>query len=124
MANPRSFWKKVIASTSPGPTLQFNKGVLNLVSFTSDANDTISLPATDKNDIGKEIEVYAVQGCEVISAEASGKINNVTVGATNELALVAGTYVKFKCVADNTWLTVESTLIDGTQTQLVPDALA
>jgi hypothetical protein len=120
----RSFRRAVTAKTSPGPTLKFGKGVLNLVSFTTDANDTVSLPQTQKGDIGKEIDVYAVTGFEVISAEAAGKVNNVTVGATNELALAAGTHATFKCVAVDTWLTVRSTLIDGTQTKLVPDALA
>src|SRR3990167_6484052 len=98
----RSFRRAVTASASPGPTLKFGKGVLNLVSFTTSADDTVSLPATQKGDIGKEIDVYAVQGFEVISAEAAGKVNNVTVGATNELAIVAGTFIKFKCVAIDT----------------------
>ncbi|MGH6791252.1 MAG: hypothetical protein ACRECF_00730 [Methyloceanibacter sp.] len=112
----------VTAATSPGPTLTFVGG-LNLVSNTTDANDTVSLPTNVAGDIGKEIEIYAVEGFELISADVSATVNNVVVGATNELAIAAGTYVKLLLVADNTWLTVMSTLIDGTQTKLVPDAL-
>ena len=41
----------------------------------------------------------------------------------DEAAFVAGTYARLKCVADNTWLSVISTLIDGTQTQIVPDVV-
>jgi len=104
------------------PVLTFTDG-LNLVSFTTNADDIVHLPTNVAGDIGKEIEIYATQGFELRSADASAKLNNVVIGATNECAFVAGTYARLKCVADNTWLAIVSTLIDGTQTQLVPDAV-
>lgn len=104
------------------PVLTFTDG-LNLVSFTTNADDIVHLPTNVAGDVGKEIEVYAVQGFELRSADASATLNNVVIGATNECAFVAGTYAKLKCVADNTWLAVVSTLIDGTQTKLVPDGV-
>lgn len=126
MAARTRSWRRVVkakaSSASNIPILQFGRA-LNIVSFTNDADDQVKLPQTQAGDIGKEIHVYASTGFEVISAEASGKLNNVTVGATNEGALVAGTFAIFKCVADNTWLTASLTTIDGTQSQLVPDAL-
>jgi hypothetical protein len=121
--NRRPAHRVVTASTSPGPRLSYGNH-LHLVSYTTNANDTVCLPVSDKDDIGKQIHVYAVTGFEVIAAEAGATCNNVTIGATNELAIVAGTYVTFTCVANNKWLTTTSTLIDGTQTKLVPDALA
>ena len=117
----RNVKAKLLATTTV--MLRFTDQVQR-VSFTNDASDSVVLPKIQEDDIGKVIKVYAVQGCEVISAEAAAKVNNVTVGATNELALVAGTYVEFRVVALATWLTTTSTLIDGTQTKLVPDVLA
>ena len=111
----------VTADATP-PVLTFTDG-LNLVSNTTDANDLVHLPTNVAGDIGKEIEIYAVEGFELRSADAAATLNNVVIGDTNECAFVAGTYAKLKCVADNTWLAVNSTLIDGTQTKLVPDAV-
>lgn len=104
------------------PVLTFTDG-LNLVSFTTNADDIVHLPTNVAGDVGKEIEIYAVQGFELRSADTSATLNNVVIGATNECAFVAGTYARLKCVADNTWLAIVSTLIDGTQTKLVPDAV-
>lgn len=111
----------VTADATPA-TLSFTGG-LHLVSNTTNADDVVDLPTNVAGDVGKEIEFYAVEGFELQSADSSATLNGVTIGATNECAIAAGTYVKVKCVADNTWLSVISTLSDGTQTQLVPDAL-
>jgi hypothetical protein len=114
--------KTTAVSADTTPTVLTFTGGLNLVSNTNDADDIVDLPVNTAGDIGKEIELYAVEGFEIQSADASATLNGVLIGATNEAAVAAGTYLRLKCVADNTWLSIISTLADGTQTKLVPDA--
>ena len=110
----------VTADSTPA-ALTFTGG-LNLVSYTSAATDVVDLPTNVAADVGKQIHLYAVQGFEVQSADASATINGVTVGATNECAIVAGSYVIMTLVADNTWLARGHSIL-GAPLTLVPDSL-
>jgi hypothetical protein len=91
------------------------------VTVTSDsANKQVSLPAAT---VGKKFKMYiGANGCEVISAVAAHKVNNVIVGATNEAAIPASTLCTFEYVAANTWL---MTALDnvGADVVIVPDTL-
>lgn len=115
--------KTTAVSADTTPTEIGFDGGLYLVSNTNDADDVIDLPTNTAADIGKTIRIYAVEGFEIQSADASATLNGVVIGATNECAVAAGTYLELMCVADNTWLALVSVVADGTPTQLVPDAV-
>jgi len=74
-----------------------------LVTVTSDdATKKISLPA---GTIGDVINLHiGATGCELIAVTAADKANNVTIGATNQLALAANTRYRCEYVSANNWL--------------------
>jgi hypothetical protein len=74
---------------------------------------------------GKELRLHcAATGCELISAVAGDKVNNVVVGATNEAALVAGTVYTLRYVASTTnWVMTGLTALGAVETPVIPDAL-
>lgn len=54
---------------------------------------------------------------------AADKVNDVTVGATNEAALTAENLYDCQYVATNTWIVIGYTKLGAVQAALVPDAL-
>lgn len=86
-----------------------------------DANSQISLPAATIGDIITLITPSV--GCELISAVAAHKVNNVVVGATNELALVANSSFRCEFVAANTWVVRGFTNLGADIGALVPNGL-
>jgi len=86
-----------------------------------DANKQIALPVAS---VGDEIWIQVgATGCELISSVAAHKVNNVVVGATNELALVATSSYRCKYVATNTWIVRGFTNQGADEAALTPDAL-
>ena len=91
------------------------------VAVTSDLNTKrLSLPAAEVGDI-IIIRTPAV-GCELVSAVAGHKINDVVVGATNELALAADSTFRCEYVKLNTWIVRGFTKLGADLAALVPDA--
>ena len=95
----------------------------SFVTVTSDdANKSISLPA---GVVGQKIDILiGGTGCELISAVAADKVNEVTVGATNELALTAEALYTCKYTKSGFWIVTGETKLGARIAALVPDALA
>ena len=111
----------VTATTGGGTTGLIPAGV-SFVSVVSDSADKqISLPAATVGD--RILLLIGATGCELISAVAAHKVNDVTVGATNEAALTATNLYDCHYVATNTWVVVGYTKLGAVQAALVPDAL-
>lgn len=86
-----------------------------------DANSQISLPA---GTVGDQIRILVgTTGCELISAVAADKVNEVTVGATNELALTAEALYLCQYTKSGFWIVTGTTKLGAAQAALVPDAL-
>jgi len=86
-----------------------------------DANKQIKLPAAT---VGDRIRILVgATGCELISAVAGHKVNDVVVGATNEAALVATSLYDCQYVATNLWVVIGYTKLGAVAAALVPDAL-
>ena len=113
----------VTATTGGGTTGLITAGY-NFVTVTSDsANKTISLPAAET--VGQEIRILiGTTGCELISAVATDKVNEVVVGATNELALTAEALYTCTCTKPGFWIVTGETKLGARIAALVPDALA
>lgn len=111
----------VTATTGGGTTGLIPAGA-SFVTVTSDsANKQISLPA---GTVGDEIEILiGTTGCELISAVAADKVNEVVVGATNELALVAESLYRCKYTKSGFWIVTGLTKLGAAEAALVPDAL-
>lgn len=87
----------------------------------ADANSQISLPI---GAIGDEIRILVgTTGCELISAVAADKVNEVTVGATNELALTAEALYHCQYTKSGFWIVIGRTKLGADQAALVPDIL-
>lgn len=115
----------VIATTGGGGT-GLIAAVAQFIKITSDdANKQISLPAAV---IGKVIRgSIGANGCEIISAVATDKINDVVVGATNEAAILANTNFELVYFATDNWRLITYDIkgevnVNGA-TPVVPDAL-
>lgn len=111
-----------VTATTGGGTTGLIPAAANFVTVTSDdANKQISLPAAS---VGKRLTIkVGSTGCELISAVAAHKVNNVVVGATNEAALTANNTYWLEYVAANTWIMTGYTNLGAVQTAVVPDAL-
>lgn len=111
-----------VTATVAGLTTGLIPATSNMVTVTSDdVNKQISLPVAS---IGKQIVVkVGATGCELISAVAADKVNNVTVGATNEAALTANNTYLLQYVAANTWIMTGWTNLGAVQTAIIPDIL-
>jgi hypothetical protein len=111
-----------VTATTGGATTGLIPATANFVTVTSDsANKQISLPAAT---IGKQITIQVgATACELISSVAADKLNNVTVGATNEAALTANNTYLLQYVAANTWIMTGWTNLGAVQTAVIPDAL-
>lgn len=111
-----------VTATADGLTTGLIPATANYVVVTSDnADKQISLPAAT---VGKEMDIYVTgAACELISAVAAHKVNNVVVGATNEAALVQDALYHCKYVATNTWIVTGETKLGARIAAIVPDAL-
>lgn len=94
---------KAIVATTGGGTTGLIDPETSFGVITSDSVDKqVSLPAAV---VGKRIELFVgANGCEMISAVAAHKVNNLVVGATNEAPLPANSHLICTYVAANTWL--------------------
>lgn len=114
---------QAVTATVGGGTTGLIPAGASFVSVTSDnADKQISLPAATVGDVIK-IKVGGT-GCELISAVAAHKVNDVVVGATNEAALVADAIYTAEYVATNLWIVTGETKLGARIAAIVPDALA
>lgn len=111
----------VTATTGGGTTGLITTGY-NHVTVTSDSGDKqISLPA---GVVGQQINILVgTTGCELISAVAADKVNEVVVGATNELALTAEALYTCTYTKSGFWVVTGETKLGARIAALVPDAL-
>jgi len=85
------------------------------------ATKQISLPAAS---IGHVLRiVVGANGCELISAVAADEVNDVVVGATNELALAADTHYICEYILPTKWIVRGFTKLGADAAALVPDGL-
>jgi predicted RecA/RadA family phage recombinase len=110
----------VTATTGGGTTGLIPAGA-SYVTVTSDnADKQISLPA---GYVGQVLRILlGATACELISAVAADKINEVTVGATNELALTAEALYTCVYTKSGFWIVTGLTKLGAAQSALVPDA--
>ena len=111
----------VIATTGGGTTGLIDAEA-SFVGITSDnANKQISLPAAIA---GKKLTLFcAATGCELISAVAADKVNNLVVGATNEAALVAGTLYRLTYDGVDNWVMLGNIATGAVEAPVVPNIL-
>lgn len=111
-----------VTATVGGGTTGLIPAAAEFVAITSDsAAKQVSLPAATG---GKRLQLFcAATGCEVISAVAGDKVNNVIVGATNEAALVAGTLYSLTYDGVDNWVMTGLTNLGAVEAPVVPDAL-
>jgi hypothetical protein len=114
--------KVAVTSTSDGTGTGLIPKDASFVTVTSSSADNqISLPP---GSVGKELWILVgATGCELIASVAADKVNNVVVGATNELALVATSLYHCIYVATNTWVVRGFTNLGADEAALTPDAL-
>lgn len=111
----------VTATTGGGTTGLITAGSRFVTVTSDDANKQISLPA---GTVGDVIQILVgTTGCELISAVAADKVNEVTVGATNELALTAEALYRCVYTKSGFWIVTGLTKLGAAQAALVPDAL-
>jgi len=110
----------VTATTGGGTTGLIPAGA-SYVTVTSDnADKQISLPA---GYVGQILRILVgTTACELISAVAADKVNEVTVGATNELALTAEALYTCVYTKAGFWIVTGLTKLGAAQAALVPDA--
>lgn len=110
----------VTATTGGGTTGLIPAGA-SYVTVTSDnADKQISLPA---GYVGQVLRILlGTTACELISAVAADKVNEVTVGATNELALTAEALYTCVYTKSGFWIVTGLTKLGAAQAALVPDA--
>jgi len=113
---------QAVTATTGGATTGLITATSSFVTVTSDSADKqISLPA---GTVGQEIRILlGTTGCELISAVAADKVNEVTVGATNELALTAEALYRCQYTKSGFWIVTGLTKLGAAQAALVPDAL-
>ena len=115
-------YRVAVTATAGGGTTGLIPAGAKHVTITSDsAAKQVSLPAAE---VGDKMTLFVgANGCELISAVAADKVNDVVVGATNELALGADTHYHCEYVAANKWIVRGFTKLGAAQAALVPDAL-
>jgi hypothetical protein len=111
-----------VTATVGGATTGLISASATFATITSDdATKQISLPA---GYVGKVLRILVgATGCELISAVAADKVNEVTVGATNELALTAEALYTCVYTKSGFWIVNGQTKLGAAQAALVPDAL-
>lgn len=110
-----------VTATTGGATTGLIPAGASYVTVTSDSADKqISLPA---GYIGQVLRILlGTTACELISAVAVDKVNEVTVGATNELALTAEALYTCVYTKSGFWIVTGLTKLGAAQAALVPDA--
>ena len=110
-----------VTSTTGGATTGLIPAGASYVTVTSDnADKQISLPA---GFIGQVLRILVgTTACELISAVAADKVNEVVVGATNELALTAEALYTCVYTKSGFWIVTGLTKLGAAQAALVPDA--
>jgi predicted RecA/RadA family phage recombinase len=110
-----------VTSTTGGATTGLIPAGASYVTVTSDnADKQISLPA---GFIGQVLRILVgTTACELISVVAADKINEVVVGATNELALTAEALYTCVYTKSGFWIVTGLTKLGAAQAALVPDA--
>jgi len=111
-----------VTATTGGATTGLIPASATFATVTSDSADKqISLPA---GYVGKVLRILVgTTACELISAVAADKVNEVTVGATNELALTAEALYTCVYTKSGFWIVNGQTKLGAAQAALVPDAL-
>lgn len=111
-----------VTATTGGATTGLIPAGASFVTVTSDSADKqISLPA---GVIGDVIRILVgTTACELISAVAADKVNEVTVGATNELALTAEALYTCTYTKSGFWIVTGETKLGARIAALVPDTL-
>lgn len=112
-----------VTATADGLTTGLIPATASIVEITSDSADKqVSLPAAVD---GKVLRLHSpTTGCELISAVAGDKVNNVVVGATNEAALAADVVYTLRYVASaENWVMTGLTALGAVSGPVVPDAL-
>jgi predicted RecA/RadA family phage recombinase len=110
-----------VTATTGGATTGLIPAGASYVTVTSDSADKqISLPA---GYVGQVLRILlGTTACELISAVAADKVNEVTVGATNELALTAEALYTCVYTKSGFWIVTGLTKLGAAQAALVPDA--
>jgi hypothetical protein len=110
-----------VTATTGGATTGLIPAGASYVTVTSDnADKQISLPA---GFVGQVLRILiGTTACELISAVAVDKVNEVTVGATNELALTAEALYTCVYTKSGFWIVTGLTKLGAAQAALVPDA--
>lgn len=110
-----------VTSTTGGATTGLIPAGASYVTVTSDnADKQISLPA---GFVGQVLRILVgTTACELISAVAADKVNEVVVGATNELALTAEALYTCVYTKSGFWIVSGLTKLGAAQAALVPDA--
>jgi hypothetical protein len=112
-----------VTATVGGGTTGLIPAGASFVTVTCDhADKSISLPAGVVGDVIRIL--MPGTGCELISAVAADKVNEVVVGATNELALIADALYTFVYTKSGYWIATGETKAGARINPLVPDALA
>lgn len=111
-----------VTATADGTTTGIIPASATFVTVTSaSANNQIALPA---GYVGKVLRILVgTTGCELISTVAADKVNEVVVGATNELALTAEALYTCVYTKSGFWIVTGLTKLGAAQAALVPDAL-
>lgn len=110
----------VTATTGGGTTGLIPAGASYATVTSDNADKQISLPA---GYIGQVLRILVgTTACELISAVAADKVNEVTVGATNELALTAEALYTCVYTKSGFWIVTGLTKLGAAQAALVPDA--
>jgi predicted RecA/RadA family phage recombinase len=111
-----------VTATTGGGTTGLIPAGSSFVTVTSDsANKQISLPAGQVDDVIKIL--VGTTACELISAVAADKVNEIVVGATNELALTAEALYTCTYTKSGFWIVTGETKLGARIAALVPDAL-
>jgi predicted RecA/RadA family phage recombinase len=113
--------QSAVTATADGLTTGLIPAGTSFATVTStDANHQISLPA---GFIGQILRILVgTTACELVSAVAADKVNEVTVGATNELALTAEALYTCVYTKSGFWIVTGLTKLGAAQAALVPDA--
>jgi hypothetical protein len=111
-----------VTATVGGGTTGLIPAGASFVTVTSDnADKQVSLPA---GTVGDCIRILVGgTACELISAVAADKVNEITVGATNELALTAEALYTCTYTKSGFWIVTGETKLGARIAALVPDVL-
>lgn len=111
----------ITATAGGGTTGLISAGTKVAIITSSVATKAVSLPIASIGDVIKL--VVGANGCELISAVTADEVNDVVVGATNELALPADTHYICEYIAATKWIVRGFTKLGADAAALVPDSL-